>query len=329
MDFDRLRRREFITLLSGGAATWPLAARAQQPERPRRIGVYSGPTQNGPNVQARLGAFRKGLEALGWIEGRNLHIDYRYNTANPAEAAELVALAPEVILSTTPGLRPLQQASRTIPIVFVLVLEPVAEGFVESLSRPGGNMTGFAGWDPVNASKHLQLLKEIAPNINRILYIYNPAVPGIVKLAEGAISVASSFGVEASGTTVRNAIDIERSIEMLAREPNGGLIVPSNPGINENLELIHSLTARYRIPAIGVYRFFPASGGLLSYGFNDVDQFREAASYVDRILKGAKASELPVQYPTKYELVINLKTAKTLGLTVSDKLLSLADEVIE
>jgi len=323
-----MNRRKFVTFL-GGAVTWAQAAHSQPVGRVRRIGVYSGPTQNGPNVQARLGAFRKGLEALGWFEGRNLHIDYRYNTANPADAAELVALAPEVILSTTPGLRPLQKASRAIPIVFVLVLEPVAEGFVESLARPGGNMTGFAGWDPVNASKHLQLLKEIAPNINRMLYIYHPAVPGIVKLAEGAISVASSFGVEASGAAVRNAADIERSIETLAREPNGGLIVASNPGINENLELIHSLTARYRIPAVGVYRFFPATGGLMSYGFNDVDQFRDAALYVDRILKGAKPSELPVQYPTKYELVINSKTAKALGLTIPEKLLALADEMIE
>jgi putative ABC transport system substrate-binding protein len=190
-------------------------------------------------------------------------------------------------------------------------------------------MTGFAGWDPVNASKHLQLLKEIAPNINRVLYIYNPIVPGIANLAEGALSVASSFGVAASGAAVHSAADIERSIETLAQEPNGGLIVPSNPAINDNLELIHSLTMRHRIPNVGVYRFFPAGGGLMSYGFNDVDQFRDAASYVDRILKGAKPSELPVQYPTKYEFVINLKTAKAIGLTVPGALLAIADEVIE
>ena len=320
-----MTRRELITLLAGAAAAWPLAAQAQQRERVRRIGVFAG--QSAQNKE-RLGAFRKGLEALGWVEGRNIHVDYRYDT-NPAEAAELLALAPEVILSIPPGLRPLQQAGRTVPIVFVLALEPVAEGFVASLARPGGNMTGFAGWDPVNATKHLQLLKEIAPNINRVLYIYNPIVPGMAKFAEGAISVASSFGVQASGTTVRNAIDIERSIEMLAREPNGGLIVPSNPVITDNLDLILSLAARYRIPTIGSYRFFPATGGLMSYGFNDIDQFRDAASYVDRILKGAQPSELPVQYPTKYELVINSKTAKALGLTIPDKLLALADAVIE
>jgi len=318
-----VNRSEFITLLGGTAAAYPVATRAQQVERLRRIGVFAGSVAQS---KERLNAFRQGLEALGWVEGRNIQVDYRYNLA---EAAELVALAPDVILTTVPGLRPLQRAGRTGPIVFVLALEPVAEGFVASLARPGGNMTGFAGWDPVNASKHLQLLKEIAPNINRVLYIYNPVVPGIAKLAEGALSVASSFGVVASGAAVHSATDIERSIETLAQEANGGLIVPSNPVINDNLELIYSLTTRHRIPTVGVYRFFPAGGGLMSYGFNDIDQYRDAASYVDRILKGAKPSELPVQYPTKYEFVINLKTAKAIGLTVPRELLALADEVIE
>jgi putative ABC transport system substrate-binding protein len=193
MQSSQLKRRKFLTVLAGAAA-WPIAARAQQPERVRRIGVFAGSVAN---YEERLGAFRKGLEALGWVEGRNIHIDYR-SIATAANAAELVALAPEVILSVPPGLRPLQEAGRTGPIVFVLALEPVAEGFVASLARPGGNMTGFAGWDPVNASKHLQLLKEIAPGITRVLYIYNPVVPGIAKLAEGAISVAPSFAIQRS-----------------------------------------------------------------------------------------------------------------------------------
>jgi putative ABC transport system substrate-binding protein len=323
-----MKRRTFIAGL-GSAAAWPLAARAQQGDRIRRIGVFSGPSDNGANNQARVGAFKNGLAALGWVEGHNIHIDYRYNTANPAEAAELVALAPEVILSTPPGLRALQKSAPHLPIVFVLANDPAADGFVASVARLGGNLTGFAGWDPVNATKHLQLLKDVAPNINRILYIYNPMVPGIAKFAEGAISVAPLLGVDARGAPVRSAAEIEQSIEALAREPNGGLIVPSNPVINDNLELIHTLAARHRIPTIGVYRLFPARGGLMSYGFDDTDQFRDAASYMDRILKGAKPADLPVQYPSKYYLVINLKVAKTLELAISRDLLSVADEVIE
>jgi putative ABC transport system substrate-binding protein len=326
-----MRRREFIAGI-GGAAAWPTVARAQQGERVRRIAVLIGGAQNNPQTRARADAFRKGLEALGWIEGRNLRVDYRFPSDGEqyrVYTAELVGLRPEVILSLPPGLRLLQPLTRTIPIVFVLALDPIGEGFVTSLARPGGNMTGFAVYDPSIQAKWLQLLKEVAPNVARVLFLYSPLVPGIIGAADAFVSAAPVFSVEGRSAAVRNADDIKRAIEELGRVPNGGLFVPSNPIINDNVELIHSLAAQHRLPSEGVYRFFAASGGLMSYGVDDLDQFRLAASYVDRVLKGEKPSDLPVQYPTKYELVINAKTAKTLGLAIPETLLARADEVIE
>jgi putative ABC transport system substrate-binding protein len=301
-----MRRRKFITLLGGAAAAssvpWPRTARTQQGNQVRRIGILTGQSETDPTTQPRVSAFKKGLEALGWTEGRNVRIDYRgdsnYPDRHSAHAAELVGMAPDVILSSPPGMKPLLGVTRTIPIVFVLAIDPIAEGFVKSLARPGGNVTGFAAWDPSNSSKHIELLKEVSPNVARVMFIYNPIVPGITKWVDVIAAAAPSFGVEAKGAAVSNAADIEQSITALALEPNGGLIVPSNPVINENLELIHAVTRRHRLPAIGVYRFFPARGGLMSYGISDVDQFRRSTSYVDRILKGQKPADLPVQYPT-------------------------------
>jgi putative ABC transport system substrate-binding protein len=326
-----MKRRQFITLL-GGAAAWPIAARAQQPERMRRIGALISGGENAPQTQARYGAFRKGLEALGWIEGRNLRIDVRYASTDDqyrTYAAEMVALASEVILSSPTGLRPLQQATRAIPIVFVVLLDPVGEGFVANLARPGGNMTGFAAYDPSIQSKYLQLLKEIAPNITHVTYLFDPAVPAITKFADETAAAAPFFGLTVGRAPVHNAIEVEQSIEAVAREPNGALILANNTPIVANLDLILALSTRYRLPAMSFYRFFADSGGLVSYGFDDVDQFRQAASYVDRILKGEKPGELPVQYPAKYQLFINLKTAGKIGLEISPALLSVADGLIE
>jgi putative tryptophan/tyrosine transport system substrate-binding protein len=240
-----------------------------------------------------------------------------------------VALSPDVILSTPPALRPLLEVTRIIPIVFVLAIDPVGDGSVASLARPGGSVTGFASAEPANATKYVEVLKEIAPHTTRMTYIHNPLVPGINKMVDEFVAAARSFGVEAKGVAVRDGADIERSIEALAQEPNGALMVPSSPGITEHLDLIVALASRHRLPTIGSFRFFPARGGLMSWGTDDLDQFRSAASYVDRILKGAKPADLPVQYPTKYAMVINLKAAKAIGLTIPESFLLRADEVIE
>jgi putative ABC transport system substrate-binding protein len=327
-----MRRRQFITLLCG-AATWPLAARAQQPDRMRRVGVLFNGDEDAPQTQARLGAFRNGLAALGWIEGRNIRIDYRYIAGNPdrarAGAAELVALAPELILSSPPGLPPLRQMTRTIPVVFVVLLDPVGAGFVASLARPGGNITGFAAYDQSNNAKYLQLLKAIAPSVGRVAFMYNPLNPGLSESSDAFVAAGSLFDVKVYGAPVRDPTEVEQSIEALAREPNGALLLANNTPIVENLASILALATRYGLPTVGFFRYFPAAGALMSYGFDDVDQFRQSASYVDRILKGAKPEELPVQYPTKYQLIINLKTAKTLGLIIPPSVLAIADEVIE
>jgi putative ABC transport system substrate-binding protein len=327
-----MKRREFITLL-GGAAASPLAAHAQQPDRVRRVGVLFNAAENAPQTQARLGAFRKGLEALGWVEGRNIRTVYRYTNGSPdglrTGAAELVALAPEVILSVPPGLPALQQLTRNIPIVFAVLIDPVGQGLVASLARPGGNMTGFAAYDPSSNTKYLQLLKEIAPGVARVAFMHDPENAGTLSFAEALAAAAALFGLEVYDAPVRNAAEAEHSIEALAGEPNGALLVANNAPIVANLELILALATRHRLPTMGFFRYFPAKGGLVSYGFDDVDQFRQAASYVDRILKGANPAELPVQYPTKYELVINLKTARVLGLEISPALLSLADDLVE
>jgi putative tryptophan/tyrosine transport system substrate-binding protein len=219
--------------------------------------------------------------------------------------------------------------TRTIPVVFALAIDPVADGFIESLARPGGNFTGLAGWDPSNSTKLIQLLKEIAPHVARVTYIYEPAVPGMTSFVDAGVAVSRSLGVEVKGAAVRDTADIERAIATLAQEPNGALFVASNPVVFENLDLIVALAERHRLPTMGAYRFVPAGGGVMSWGSDDIDQFRRAASYVDRILKGARPADLPVEYPTKYELVLNLKAARTIGLTIPEALLLRADEVIE
>jgi len=331
-----VKRREFITLLAGASVAWPLAARAQQPERVRRIGVLMNLASDDAEGQARLAAFHQGLQQLGWTVGRNVQIDYRWGAGNADYirkfAAELVALAPDVILTTgAVALGPLQQVSRTVPIVFVNVTDPVGGGFVASLGRPGGNATGFTSIEYGMSGKWLELLKEIAPRVTRAAIIRDPTfASGIGQL--GAIqSVAPSFGVEVSpiGVDVRDVSGIERAITAFARSPNGGLIVTTNASAAVHRDLIIALAARHRLPAVYPYRYYVTRSGLISYGPNTIDQYRRAAGYVDRILKGEKPANLPVQEPVKYELVINLKTAKMLGLEVPATVLARADEVIE
>ena len=329
-------RRELLAALGGAAAAWPLATRAQQGERVRRIGVLMNLAADDPETLARLAAFHQGLQEAGWVVGRNLRIDYRWGAGDSERtrkfAAELVALAPDVILTTgAVALGPLQQVSRTVPIVFVNVTDPVGGGFVASLGRPGGNATGFTSIEYGMSGKWLELLKEIAPRVTRAAIIRDPTfASGIGQL--GAIqSVAPSFGVEVSpiGVDVRDVSGIERAITAFARSPNGGLIVTTNASAAVHRDLIIALAARHRLPAVYPYRYYVTRSGLISYGPNTIDQYRRAAGYVDRILKGEKPANLPVQEPVKYELVINLKTAKLLGLEVPPTLLARADEVIE
>ena len=327
-----MKRREFITLL-GGVATWPLAARAQQPERMRRIGVLMSQPAGDPGAQARSAAFLQGLQELGWTIGRNVQIEYRWDLDEAdfrRNAAELVALAPDVIL-TTGGISmgPLLQATRTVPIVFVQVTDPVGAGYVESLARPGGNATGFIPFEFGMSAKWLELLKEIAPGIKRVAVLRDAALAlGMGQL--GAIqSVAPSFGVELRPVGVADANEIERGITAFARDPNGALILTVGPGAIRHREMIIGLAARHKLPAVYPYRFFAADGGLIAYGPDTIEPYRRAAGYVDRILKGEKPADLPVQAPTRYELAINLKTAKALGLTVPPTLIARADEVIE
>ncbi len=327
-----MRRREFITLL-GGAATWPLAARAQQADRVRRIGVLmTGPAEDREG-QSRLMGFLRGLQELGWTEGRDLRIDYHWGADNAKlrqHAAELIALAPEVILaSTSPSVAALQQASRTVPIVFASVTDPVGQGFVASLPRPGGNTTGFALYEYGIGTKWLELLKEIAPRVMRVAVLRDPTLP-FTSGELGAIQgVASSLRVEVSPVGVRDVGEIERGIATFARQSNGGLITLGSPVTLAHRDLIIRLAAQYQLPGIYTTRYFVADGGLMSYGPDQIDLYRRAASYVDRILKGDNPADLPVQAPTKYELTINLKTAKALGLEVPPTLLARADEVIE
>ena len=318
----------------GSAAAWPLAAHAQQSGRLRRIGVVMNLAADDPGGQARVAAFLQGLQQLGWTDGRNVRIDIRWGVGNAddirKDAAELVALAPDVILATAiPAVAALQQATRTIPIVFVQVIDPVGGGLVDSLSRPGGNTTGFTLFEYVISGKWLELLKEIAPNVTRGGVLRDPAIAsGSGQL--GAIqSVAPSLGVELSPLGVRDASEIERTVTAFARVSNGGLIVPGSGLATFHRELIIRLAALHRLPAVYSNRIFVTGGGLISYGPDRVDQYRQATAYVDRILKGEKPADLPVQAPTKFELVINLKTAKALGLTVPPTLLARADEVIE
>ena len=327
-----IRRREFITLL-GGVAAWPLAARAQQGERVRRIGIILPAAADDPESQARLAAFHQGLALLGWTIGRNVRIDTRWATTNAAEirrhAAELVALAPDVILASgTSTVGPLLQATRTVPIVFPLVGDPVGAGFVESLARPGGNATGFMAWEFSIAGKWLELLKQIAPGVTRVAVLRDPQASGTGQFAV-IQAVAPLLRVEVNPINMRDAGEIERAIAAFAGSPNGGLILTASALAAVHRELIITLAARHKLPAVYSQRYFVTVGGLISYGADYIDQYRRAAGYVDRILKSEKPADLPVQAPTKYELVINLKTAKALGLEVPATLLARADEVIE
>ena len=328
-----MQRREFITLL-GGAAAWPLAARAQQPDRMRRIGVLLPATADDPDFQARVGAFLQGLQEAGWTIGQNVQIDSRWATTDVVEirrhAAELAALAPDAILtSSSPALAALQQATRTVPIVFANVVDPVGSGFVDSLARPGGNTTGFLLFEYSLSGKWLELLKQIAPNVSRTAVFRDAANPGGTAQF-GAIQImAPSLGMEVSPLNLHDATEIERAITAFARSANSGLIVTGSALANVYRNLIIELAARAKLPAVYFARYFVVAGGLISYGPDYADQFRRAAGYVDRILKGAKPADLPVQAPNKYELAINLKTAKALGLDVSPMLLARADEVIE
>jgi putative tryptophan/tyrosine transport system substrate-binding protein len=329
-----MRRREFITLLGSAAATWPLAARAQQGERVRRIGVLMAYAESDLEGQAWVAAFRERLQKFGWTEGHNIRIDTRW--AAEVElmqqfAKELVALQPDVILSnTTPTTTALLQQTRTIPIVFAIVGDPVGSGFVASFPRPGGNVTGFNVSEPTLAGKFLELLKEIAPHVARVAMLFNPATATYAEYWLNPFkAAAASFAVEAITAPVRDRSELESVVAAQARTPNSGLIVMPDGFMNVHRAEITSLAARYRLPAVYPYRFFAELGGLLSYGPDQADNFRRAATYVDRILKGEKPADLPVQAPTKFELVINLKTAKALGLSVPQTLQVAADGVIE
>jgi putative ABC transport system substrate-binding protein len=329
-----MRRRNFISLLGGAAVAWPLAARAQQPERMRRIGVLSPLAADDPESPSRVTAFAQGLQQLGWTAGRNVRIDYRWGGGDAdrirSQAAELVALAPDVILTggaatTAPMLR----ATRSVPIVFVAVIDPVGAGYVNSLARPGGNATGFTNYEYSMAAKWLELLKEIAPAVTRAAVIRDPDLSLGAGQFAAVQTAAPSLGIEAIPLNVRDPGEIEHAIAAFARSGNGGLIVTGSGLAALHRNVLVTLAAQHKLPAVYFERYFVAAGGLISYGSSVVEQHRHAAGYVDRILKGEKPADLPVQAPTKYELAINLKTAKALGLEVPPMLLARADEVIE
>jgi len=326
-------RRQFISALGGAAVAWPLAARAQS-DRVRRIGVLHALNESEPEGQRRIAVFVQSLQKLGWREGTNLVIDYRFggddSEHNRLYAAELVGLKPDVIW-TSGGLSllALKRATRTIPIVFTTVFDPVGSGFVASLARPGGNITGFTLGEFSMGGKMLEVLKEVVPQVSRVAVILNLEQPPHVAMWRAIEVIAPSLGVRSTAIDVQDPAEIESAIAVFAREPNGGLIVLPGPVTINHRELVIALAARHRLPAVYAYRFFVTSGGLVSYGIDTTDQIQQAAAYVDRILKGAKPEDLPVQQPTKFEFVINLKTAKALGLTVPPALLTRADEVIE
>jgi putative tryptophan/tyrosine transport system substrate-binding protein len=324
-----MRRREFLTFLSNATA-WPLAAHAQQPDRMRRIGALAG-IEDDAEGKARFAAFQQGLQELGWNDGRNVRIDYRFGGGDAdsirKHAAELAAFAPDVILAAgAAAVGPMLQAARNVPIVFVIVPDPVGAGFVESLSRPGGNATGFINFEYSIGAKWLELLKQVAPGVTRVAVLRDPFITAGTGQFGAIQSTAPSLGIDVTPVNVRDASEIERAVVAFARSPNGGLIVTGSALAVVHRNLIIKLAARHKMPAIYFERNFVTSGGLISYGPDYLDQFRRSASYVDRILKGEKPADLPVQAPTKYKLVINLKTAKEIGLTM---LLATADEVIE
>jgi putative tryptophan/tyrosine transport system substrate-binding protein len=329
-----MKRREFITVLGGAVAAWPLAARAQQGERVRRMGVITGTAEGDLETQARTAALLQGLAQLGWTDGRNMQIDIRFGGGDAERirksAAELVALAPDVIFATgSASVAAMLQATRTVPIVFAIVPDPVGSGFVNSLSRPGGNATGFMQFEYSLSGKWLELIKQIAPGVTRAAVLWDPAITAGIGQFAVIQSVAPSVGVEVSPINVRDASEIERAVARFAQSSNGGLIVTASALSVVHRNLIIALALRHKLPAVYFNRSLVTDGGLISYGANLIDQYRQAASYVDRILKGEKPADLPVQAPTKYELVINLKTAKALGLDIPASVLARADEVIE
>ncbi len=329
-----MQRREFTMLLGGVAATWPLAARAQQGDHIRRIGVLQGQSAEDPESKARRTAFEQALQQLGWIQGRNVRIDYRFAGGDAAtsrkQAEELVALAPDVIVSTGSfSTGQLLRATHAVPIVFAIVPDPVGSGYVDSLAQPGGNATGFMQFEYGLSGKWLELLKEIAPGLKRAIVLWDPAITAGIGQFAIIQSVATSTGIDVRPVNLRDAGEIERAITAFARIPNGGLVVTASALSVVHRDLIVTLAARHKLPAVYYERFFVAGGGLISYGADFIEQHRRAAGYVDRILKGEKPADLPVQAPTKYALAINLKTAKALGLTVPTSVLARADEVIE
>jgi putative ABC transport system substrate-binding protein len=328
-----MKRREFITIL-GGAAAWPIAVRAQQSERMRRIGMLIGSTDDDLEMKSRLAAFRRGLERRGWWEGRNVHIDTRFAAGSADRyqplARELVALQPDVILAhTTPVAEALGRESSAIPIVFVMVSDPIGSGFIASLARPGGNLTGMLFFEASIPGKWLAMLKEIAPQLTRVALVANPKTTPYDYFLRAATAIAPSQAIELVASRVGNAADIERVIVDFARVPNGGLVLVPDQTTIVHRNLVIELAARHRLPAVYTASYFVAAGGLMSYGIDQVDTFRLAAAYVDRILRGDKPADLPVQAPTRYETAVNLKTAKALDLTVPPGLLLAADEVIE
>ena len=329
-----MRRREFITLLAGSVAAWPRIVRAQQREQTRRVGILLPATADDAVWQDRLGAFLQGLGPLGWTIGRNLHVDTRWATTNAAEirrhAAELAALAPDAILAAaTSSVLPLLQATRTVPIIFAATNDPVGGGFVDSLSRPGGNLTGFMTFEYSLGGKWLELLKQIAPGVTRVAVLRDASQGFTINVFTAIQTVAPSLGMEVIPVNMRDAGEIEQSVANFARSPNGGLIPSPSAAVVQHRDLIVTLAARHKLPAIYWERFFVTAGGLMSYGPDITEAFRQAAGYVDRILKGEKPADMPVQAPTKFVLAINLKTAKALGLTVPPSLLASANEVIE
>jgi putative ABC transport system substrate-binding protein len=330
-----MRRREFITLI-GGAAVWPLGALAQQSDRMRRIGVLAAYAESDPEAQVRISSFRKSLEKLGWTEGRNLQIHYRWGAGDPDRARtlvmELISVAPDVILSHgTPALTALHRETRTIPVVFVSVIDPVGAGYVQSLARPGANITGFSTFEPEIGGKWLELLKEIAPSLRRVAGVSDPAFKGFAGVWRAVETMAPRFGLDEVTSVSFHAStdDLEAAVAAFARSSAGGLIVLPTALNALQRQRIFSVAARNRLPAMYAFPFYATEGGLISYGIDTVDLFRRSASYIDRILKGEAPADLPVQAPTKYELVVNLATAKALGLSVPPSLLGRADEVIE
>jgi ABC-type uncharacterized transport system substrate-binding protein len=327
-----IARRKFLSTLGGAAAAWPLAARAQTKQM-RRIGVLMGLVANDPEAQSRVAAFENGLRELGWVKGRNLSIEYRWAGDGSVRdhATELLAMAPDLILAnSTPVTAALQKQSRAVPIVFTQVTDPVGQGLVSNLAHPGGNLTGFTSFEFSIGTKWLEALKQTAPRVTRVALVFNPqSAPFADLFLQPVEAAAPSFSVAPIVAAVRDPADVDRVFDALAREPNGGLMVLPDISMTNYREAIVALAARHRVPAIYPYRFFAASGGLMSYGIDSIEVFRRSAGYVDRILKGTSPGELPIQAPNKYELVINLKTARALGLEVPPTLLARADEVIE